>query len=53
MYLWFPKSRVLKLEIIFQVTNPSSDLFLVVKLEKVLQGDISEAAEPYLKDGVS
>ena len=34
---------------IFSVTYPSEDLFLVVKLEKVLQqGDISEAAEPYI-----
>ncbi|XP_077861413.1 dedicator of cytokinesis protein 7-like [Saccoglossus kowalevskii] len=36
---------------IFSITYPSSDVFLVVKLEKVLQqGDISECAEPYIKD---
>ncbi len=35
---------------IFDISNPSNDLFLVVKLEKVLQGDITEAAEPYLKE---
>ena len=38
---------------IFEMSQPTSDMFLVVKLEKVLQGDISEAAEPYLKEGVS
>lgn len=35
---------------VFDVSAPSNDLFLVVKLEKVLQGDINEAAEPYLKE---
>ena len=35
---------------IFDVTYPSPDLFLVIKLEKVLQGDINECAEPYVKD---
>ncbi|CAN8004691.1 unnamed protein product, partial [Ixodes hexagonus] len=35
---------------IFNITYPSTDLFLVVKLEKVLQGDINECAEPYMKD---
>ena len=37
---------------ISQSTSPT-DLFLVVKLEKVLQGDINDAAEPYLKDMAS
>ncbi|XP_068201997.1 dedicator of cytokinesis protein 7 isoform X2 [Palaemon carinicauda] len=35
---------------IFDVTYPSSDLFLVVRLEKVLQGDISDVVGPYMKD---
>ena len=35
---------------IFNITYPSSDIFLVIKLEKVLQGDINDCAEPYIKD---
>ena len=35
---------------VFNISKPSPDLFLVVRLEKVLQGDISECAEPYLRD---
>ena len=41
---------------IFEISRSAStqsnscDLFLVVKLEKVLQGDINESAEPYIKD---
>lgn len=35
---------------IFDITNPSPDLFLVIRLEKVLQGDLNECIEPYLKD---
>ena len=36
---------------IFTITNPHKDIFLIVKLEKVLQkGDIVEAAEPYHRD---
>lgn len=32
---------------VFEISNPSSDLFLVIRLEKVLQGD---SVEPYLKE---
>lgn len=35
---------------VFDITHPTPDLFLVVKLEKVLQGDINECVEPYIKD---
>lgn len=35
---------------IFEITHPSNDLFLVIRFEKVLQGDIKDAVEPYLKD---
>lgn len=35
---------------IFNVTHPSQDLFIVIRLEKVLQGDINECVEPYLKE---
>lgn len=36
---------------IFSLTYPSNDVYIVIKLEKVLQqGDISECAEPYIKD---
>ncbi|XP_048256489.1 dedicator of cytokinesis protein 7-like isoform X1 [Haliotis rufescens] len=38
----------------FSITYPTNDVFLVVKLEKVLQqGDISECAEPYMKEDKS
>ncbi|MEQ2271681.1 Dedicator of cytokinesis protein 8, partial [Xenotaenia resolanae] len=34
---------------IFSVTYPSSDIYLVIKIEKVLQqGEISDCADPYL-----
>lgn len=36
---------------IFSLTSPSHDIFIVIRLEKVLQqGDITECAEPYMKD---
>lgn len=34
----------------FEITHPSNDLFLVIRLEKVLQGDIKDSVEPYLKE---
>ena len=35
---------------VLSISKPSPDLFLVIRLEKVLQGDISECVEPYLRD---
>nr|XP_022315801.1 dedicator of cytokinesis protein 7-like isoform X2 [Crassostrea virginica] len=35
----------------FSITYPSPDVFLVIRLEKVLQqGDIGDCAEPYMKE---
>lgn len=35
---------------IFNITYPTSDMFLVIKLEKVLQGDFTEAYDPHFRD---
>ncbi|KAG6453982.1 hypothetical protein O3G_MSEX008455 [Manduca sexta] len=35
---------------VFDVQNPSPDVFLVVRVEKVLQGDVNECVEPYIRD---
>uniref|UniRef100_A0A4W3I185 Dedicator of cytokinesis 8 n=1 Tax=Callorhinchus milii TaxID=7868 RepID=A0A4W3I185_CALMI len=43
------KTSSLARSAIFSVTYPSPDIYLVIKIEKVLQqGDIGECAEPYL-----
>lgn len=35
---------------VFEITHPSNDLFLVIRLEKVLQGDIKDSIEPYMRE---
>ncbi|XP_052775389.1 dedicator of cytokinesis protein 7-like isoform X2 [Mya arenaria] len=51
MHLPFSDPSTTSKAAIFSITYPSPDVFLVVKLEKVLQqGDISECADPYIKE---
>ncbi|XP_041982163.1 dedicator of cytokinesis protein 7 isoform X2 [Aricia agestis] len=35
---------------VFDIHNPTPDIFIVVRVEKVLQGDVNECVEPYIKD---
>lgn len=34
---------------LFNITNPHPDIFLFVRIEKVLQGGINQSSEPYVK----
>ncbi len=39
---------------LFTVSNPNPNIYIVLRIEKILQGDIDAVAEPYVKcDGVS
>ncbi|XP_041973645.1 dedicator of cytokinesis protein 9 [Aricia agestis] len=42
---WFRSKR----QVVLSVNNPHPDLFLVVKIDKILQGHVSHVLEPYLK----
>ncbi|KAG8197439.1 hypothetical protein JTE90_014923 [Oedothorax gibbosus] len=42
-WLAFPKQAI------FNVQHPESELYFVLKIEKVLQGGISQAADPYIR----
>uniref|UniRef100_A0A8C0H9J8 Dedicator of cytokinesis 9 n=1 Tax=Chelonoidis abingdonii TaxID=106734 RepID=A0A8C0H9J8_CHEAB len=40
-------------QVIFSVTCPHPDIFLVARIEKVLQGSVTHCAEPYMKSSDS
>ncbi|KAI8427626.1 hypothetical protein MSG28_002111 [Choristoneura fumiferana] len=42
---WFRSKR----QAVLSINNPHPDLFLVVKIDKILQGHVSQVLEPYLK----
>ncbi|XP_055599906.1 dedicator of cytokinesis protein 9 isoform X2 [Uranotaenia lowii] len=42
---WLARAR----NAIFSVTTPHSDIFVVVKIDKILQGALNPSTEPYLK----
>lgn len=42
-WIMFPKQAILN------VTNPHSDIYMVVRIEKILQGSIYQSSEPYIR----
>ncbi|XP_028029187.1 dedicator of cytokinesis protein 9 [Bombyx mandarina] len=42
---WYRSKR----QVVLSVNNPHPDLFLVVKIDKILQGHVSQVLEPYMK----
>ncbi|KAF5297752.1 hypothetical protein FQR65_LT09926 [Abscondita terminalis] len=42
-WIMYPKQAILS------VTNPHSDIYVVIRIEKILQGGICQSSEPYLR----
>ncbi|XP_050362245.1 dedicator of cytokinesis protein 9 [Nymphalis io] len=42
---WFRSKR----QVVLSVNNPHPDLFVVVKIDKILQGHVNQVLEPYMK----
>lgn len=49
LFIFFPPPISSLPKGIFSVTNPHADIFLVARIEKVLQNGITHCAEPYIK----
>ena len=47
------QSPPLPAQVLFSVTFPHPDIYLVARIEKVLQSGISACAEPYIRMGVN
>lgn len=48
-YVCFADASTQSRSAIFESSYPSDELFLLIRLEKVLQGEIKDSAEPYIE----
>lgn len=48
---WFTPTGPSHPQVLFSVTFPHPDIYLVARIEKVLQSGISACAEPYIRMG--